>query len=814
MLKHSILPFIFTYSLLSGTSPVPPSHESIQVPLEPRVTLSGNVPPRLRGLTPLGPVDPAQPMARMILALRMSPEARQRLDQLREAQHDPDSPLFHAWLQPEQFAAAFGPGPAELARVEGWLAAQGFSVEGVARGGLSLVFSGTAGSVQRAFQVPLRRFAVDGREHLGNAMDPSIPADLAGIVQGVVSLHDLPRRPAHSRAFAPAPRFTSGGAHYLAPADFATIYDLAPLHATGTDGSGVAIAIIGRTDPGLDDVNSFRAQFGVAPGTTSLILNGPDPGSVSPDEDVEANLDMQWSGAVAPGAAIRFVCSASTSASDGVDLSAQYAVNQNLAPVVSLSFGQCEADLGQAELDFYATLWAQADAQGITVCVASGDSGAAGCDGGGASMGTGVAVSGLASTPSNVCVGGTMFEDGTGSWWTGANGGTGGSALGYIPEAAWNESASVPGGSGLWAGGGGPSLIYAKPSWQAGPGVPADGRRDTPDLALSASGHDGYLIRTGGALMAVGGTSAAAPSFAGMVALLVQASRQWQGNTGPLLYPLAAAQFAGTGPAVFHDITAGTNTVPGAPGFRAAPGYDMATGLGSLDGAALVTGVPGGLALSPAQVDLTVPVGAAFSQAFAASGGNGPYTYAPQVIPLPPGLSLSAAGVLSGTLATEGAFAFAIQAVDAQGRIGLARGSLQVGPVAVSTSLAEAGQLPATQASYAATVTGALDGSVQWSASGGTLVADGAGGATFQAAAPGVYTLTAAATASPRRTATITVTVHDADFENGHAGKPITGLDALALAGAFGAHVPDEDCNGDGVVDALDLDLILKQLGW
>ena len=804
---------MFTYSILSGTPPISTNYESYQSQPGPRVTLPGNVPPRLRGLTPLGPVDPALPMARMILALRMSPEARQRLDQLREAQHDPGSPRFHAWLQPEEFAAAFGPGPAELARVTGWLKGQGFTVEGVARGGLSVVFSGTAETVQRAFQVPLRRFSVDGREHLGNAADPSIPAELAGVVQGVVSLHDLPRRAAHRQPQAPAPQFTVGGAHYLAPADLATIYDLVPLHAAGTDGTGVAIAIIGRTDPGLDDVYAFRTQFAVGTGTTAIILNGPDPGSVSPDEDVEANLDMQWSGAAAPGAAIQFVCSASTSASDGVDLSAQYAVNQNLAPVMSLSFGECEAALGQTELDFYASLWAQADAQGITVCVASGDSGAAGCDGGGAGLGTGPAVSGLASTPSNVCVGGTMFEDAGGGWWAASNGMTGGSALGYIPEAAWNESGSVPGGTGLWAGGGGPSMIYAKPSWQAGPGVPADGHRDTPDVALSASGHDGYLIRTGGTLMAVGGTSAAAPSFAGMVALLVQASRNRQGNPGSLLYPLAAAQAAGSGPAVFHDITAGDNTVPGTSGYQAAAGYDLATGLGSLDGYALV-GARTGLAMSPAQVDLTVPVGAAFSQAFAASGGNGPYSYASLLNPLPPGLSLSAAGVLAGTLATEGTFDFAIQAVDAQGKIGLARGSLQVGPVAVSASLTEAGQLSGTPADYSATVTGALDTSVQWSASGGTLTTGAAGGATFQAAAPGVYTLTAAATASPKRTATLTVTVHDADFENGHAGKPVTGLDALALAGAFGAHTPDEDCNGDGVVDELDLDMIFKQLGW
>jgi len=283
---------------------------------------------------------------------------------------------------------------------------------------------------------------------------------------------------------------------------------------------------------------------------------------------------------------IRLVVSRSTSATDGVDLSAQYIVNHNLAPVMSTSFGQCEPRMGSAEQAFYKNLWAQAAAQGITSVVASGDSGPAGCNGGQEGAGSGRAVSGLASTPYNVAVGGTELEEGSGCYWNGA------AALGYIPERAWNESAGVPGGSGLWATGGGTSSLYPKPGWQVAPGVPCNGSqyqyRCMPDVALAAAfHHDGYLIETGGGPQVTGGTSCSTPAFAGVMALVVQGAGR-QGNANPALYRLGSAQYRGTGRAVFHDITAGASCVPGTQGYDARPGYDLATGLGSVDAEALV----------------------------------------------------------------------------------------------------------------------------------------------------------------------------------------------------------------------------------
>ena len=196
-------------------------------------------------------------------------------------------------------------------------------------------------------------------------------------------------------------------------------------------------------------------------------------------------------------------------------------------------------------------------------------------------------MNGLCSTPYSVCVGGTEFNDAANPslYWSASNvAGTQSSSLSYIPETVWNESGP---GAGLWASGGGASAKYAKPAWQAGTGVPADGRRDVPDVSLSAAGHDGYLIYQEGGLYVVGGTSAASPSFAGVMALVVQHAAARQGNANTAFYSLASKQGAG-GASVFHDITKGNNSVPGQAGFNATIGYDQATGLGSIDGSALV----------------------------------------------------------------------------------------------------------------------------------------------------------------------------------------------------------------------------------
>ena len=551
-----------------------------------RIVLRGNRHPLATAANDTGMVSGDFRMERMILALKPDATQQAALERLIKAQHDPASPSYHQWLTPAEYGRRFGVSENDQQQIVNWLRTHGLDSVEVGPGRGSIVFGGVATQVETAFHTQIHAYRVAGKLHHANAREPEIPDALSEVVAGVVSLNDFRSEPMHTALQEPVTEFSAGNTHYMAPADFATIYDLVPLYQQGIDGSGQSIAIVGRSNISIADVRQFRSTFGLPVNDPQIIVNGANPGILSAGEESEAALDVEWSGAVAKKAAIKFVVSASTNSSDGVYLSAQYIVSHNLAPVMSVSFGLCEAALGASGNSFINNLWQQAAAQGITVFVSSGDSGAAGCDSASASRAAGGrGVNGLCSSPYSVCVGGTQFSDSNyGLYWAASNTGTMSSALSYIPEAVWNAS----GGSGLWSGGGGASSIYAKPAWQNGLGVPADGRRDVPDVSLTAAVHDGYLLFMNGNNLVCGGTSASSPSFAGLMALVVQSRNSRQGNANPVFYSLANNQRFG-GAAVFHDTTAGNNSVPGVSGFSAVAGYDLATGLGSVDASALVS---------------------------------------------------------------------------------------------------------------------------------------------------------------------------------------------------------------------------------
>jgi len=558
------------------------------------VVLSGNIHPHARPESDVGATDPALVMERMVLSLRMPADKQEELNRLLADQQDPASPDYHRWLTPEQFGERFGAEQDDIDELTAWLTSHGFTVEKMPKGRSWINFSGTVAGVERTFRTRMREYHINGRRRHANDRDPEIPRGITDLVNGIVSLHNFPRKTMNSgiRQLAQEeliPEYTSGSRHYISPADFATIYNVNALYNEGVDGSGQSIAIVGRTHPSSTNWSSFRSQMGLPANPPLVIVNGTDPGDQGADENGEADLDVEWSGAVARNATVKFVVSASTNTTDGVDLSAQYIVDNNLAAVMSTSFGQCESLMGSAENAFYRNLWQRAAAQGITSFVSSGDSGVAGCSGASATSATVKGVNGLASTPYNVAVGGTQFNEGGGTYWNSVNGAGYSSAIGYIPETAWNESATVTGGSGLWSTGGGVSSIYSKPAWQVSPGVPADGKRDVPDVSLTSAIHDGYLVRTQGSLSVIGGTSAAAPAFAGLMALIVQKTGQRQGNANPRLYQIGNAQYGSGGAKVFHDIVSGNNSVPGLTGYAAATGYDLATGLGSVDAYALAS---------------------------------------------------------------------------------------------------------------------------------------------------------------------------------------------------------------------------------
>ncbi len=561
-----------------------------------RVVLQGNVHPLARPEYDVGATDPSLPMERMILALRLNPDKQAELEKILAEQQDPASPNFHRWLTPEEFGERFGLASVDLDAITRWLTANGFVVEEVAKGRTRIIFSGTAADVERTFLTAIHEYYVDGRLHHANVQDPSVPQGLINLMAGIASLNDFPRKsminriqPVVQKEALPDYTSSDGATHYLSPGDFSTIYNVNSLYNAGINGSGASIAIVGRTHPSSSNWATFRSLMGLPSNPPQVIVNGPDPGDLGADEDGEADLDVEWSGAVAPNAVIEFVVSKSTYSTDGVDLSAQYIVDNNLAPVMSTSFGSCESAMTSAENNFYNNLWQQAAAQGITSFVASGDAGAAGCNNPSDTIGSGLGVNGLASTPYNVAVGGTEFNEGSGTYWNTTNGSGYTSAVGYIPEIVWNESGTVSGGSNLWSTGGGVSSLYNKPAWQVSPGVPADGKRDMPDVSLSAAGHDAYLIQSQGVLYVVSGTSVSTVSFAGLMALIVQETGQRQGNANVRFYQFGNAQYGAGGTVVFHDTISGNNSVPGLTGYFGTVGYDLCTGLGSVDANALVT---------------------------------------------------------------------------------------------------------------------------------------------------------------------------------------------------------------------------------
>jgi hypothetical protein len=672
------------------------------------VTLKGTIHPLANAKNDRGALPDSTQLDRIHLVLKRSAGQESALEQLIGQMHTPGNPNYHKWLTPDQFGKQFGPSDQDIAAVETWLTGHGFSVTGVKPGKQTLEFSGTVGQFRSAFHAQIHKYEVNGQIHTANANDPQIPAALASVVSGFVSLNNFRFKsyneylgkanydPKHDRA-TPLWTIGPGGSPYadslnfvLAPQDFYVQYDLNPLYtaATPINGAGQNIAIVNDSNVNIDLVNQFRTLFGLPANPPQVIVDGNDPGvdgNNNPDgangDSSEAYIDVEWSGAVAPAATINLVVAGDTQLEQGLTLAMEHAVYGNVAPVMSLSFGACEQEIGSSNL-FFNALWQQAAAQGITVLVSTGDSGSAVCDRGTEYAESGQAVSGFASTPYNVGVGGTDFyysdwaaaqtnpsavDSQLASYWnvTPSDHTPSVSIKGVIPEQPWNDSqfgdnilsyygqsggsTSIAGGSGgasnaaICAGNNygsnglcaGTASGYPKPTWQVGTGVPSDGVRDLPDVSLFAANgqNDTYypVCATDGDCQPVtsgytqisgyGGTSVSSPAFAGMMALVNQKYGR-QGQADFVLYPLAKQY-----PASFHDVVNGSNTVPCAysptlspnciaapaglnytvddqyfgsntegqigtgstPEYNAGVGYDLASGLGTVDANQMVT---------------------------------------------------------------------------------------------------------------------------------------------------------------------------------------------------------------------------------
>ena len=671
-----------------------------------RVTLQGNTHPFARSQYDSGAAPVSMPADRLVLVLKRSKQQEADLQTYLQSVQDAKSPNYRKFLNPEEFGKRFGVGDSDLQTIQTWLSGHGFKIGKVSAGRMTIELSGTVGQVENTFHTSIHNYVVDGKQYWANATDPQIPESLYQVVAGFASLNSFrpkaqyirgPSGRYDSKTHTIAPTYTIGSATsgyyiFLGPADAATIYDtptvLNPSYTgTALDGTGVTIGIAGDSNIDLTQNANYRATFGLAAKATTVVVDGSDPGENG--DAIEAYLDTEVAGGIAPNASIILYTASDTSYQSGLFLAIARALDDNEADILNVSFGACESQIGTAGNQYISDLWEQAAAQGISVTVSTGDAGSAGCDNPNTETmaGGGLAVNGVGATPFNIAVGGTDYDVLYGSFPTSFTNyiditntlPNHRSALKYIPEEPWNDSTTVnttiaankplsamPGGSdNIVAAGGGLSSVYPLPTWQTGFG--AAGGRNLPDVSLLAgngfygavwgictdldtdsSGNPLADCAAGAMgsnfnLTGVGGTSAAAPAFAGMLALVKQKVGSRLGQADYVLYNLATSKYA----TVFHDVTTGDNSVNCTAatldcatnpltynfitGYNAATGYDEASGLGSVDATQMLNGwasadlaaTTSSLKLNGGTAALTITHGASVTVNASVTSGSG-----------------------------------------------------------------------------------------------------------------------------------------------------------------------------------------------
>jgi subtilase family serine protease len=635
-----------------------------------RTTLQNSHMPLANAANDAGRMSPSTQLQSMSIYLSRSASQQAALETLLDAQQNPNSPQYHQWLSPDQFAAQYGASDADISAVEGWLAGQGFTVGGVQRNRSVINFTGNVAQIETAFGTEMHYYNVQNEKHFAPNSDLSIPAALAPAVEGVGNLSDFrPKSNVVKRAPVQA-NFTSSqsGSHFLTPKDVATIYDVNAAYNSGWTGAGISITAVGQSAIYPSDITNFQTAAGVPVRTPALYLvTGSGVSTFYTGDESESDIDLEYSSGIAKGASINFVYTGNNP-NYGIFDSIVYAVTNKVGQIISISYGSCEA-VFSSYFTYYDPFLQQAAAQGQSVIASSGDNGSDACYEYNGSypiymqtstvtlttaQQSALSVSWPGSSAYATSLGGSEFPvadvaAGNTTYWLASTGTDAlSSATQYIPEVAWNDNSTS---SGLSAGGGGISAESLHPSWQTGlSSIPSSAYRLVPDISLQSSPNNtGYLYCSSDSTVGVtgscsygfrdagneyltlaGGTSFAAPIFAGMLALIDQSkgATTGMGLASPTLYTLAAN--ATTYTSAFHDITSGNNgctlgasypfesgsgsTVIGpacpstsAGSYSATTGYDLATGLGSVDLNNLLTAWPGTTASAPKSFTISAP---------------------------------------------------------------------------------------------------------------------------------------------------------------------------------------------------------------
>lgn len=721
----ALLSMIFWGPLSRAQTPEVPARIAGPILEQSRVRVRGNVSAIAQAQNDRGNASGSIQLTHMRVVLTRSAAQQTALDRFEQELQDKSSPNYHKWLTPEEFGKRYGPADSDIAAIVAWLQSHGLAVDPVPPGRTNIGFSGTVSQVEGAFETSIHSYEFNGQQFYSNRTNPSIPSALAPLIRGIAHLNTWRPRPSSVRTSPgrmdppskrlvaihgvperqPMPAFdpAGGGNLYLVPGDAATIYDTPnpALNAndsslTKYDGTGVTIGVPGTSLIKTTTVQNYRSNF--LGNTVVPIITNID-GVTFTGGNTEPYIDIEIAGGLAPGATIHYYVA------NDLLTPIEQALTDNTVDILTYTYGECEQFDSTADNAAISNSWEQAAAQGIAVAVATGDSGSAGCDDPTDSNGQdttaavkGLAVNAYASTPYNIAVGGTDFDQLGQSFSSYST--SGGSAttyyrtaLKYIPEATWNDSTqnnnavanNQPWGVGLSiyppniiGGGGGPSNCstnktaanvgsciagYSKPSWQRGTGVPADGVRDLPDISLMAGNGfynaawlvcndstndstglpDDCSLQSDGSFNFVGygGTSTAAPAFAGILALVQQSTGGRLGQAAAQLYNLYNGSHASQ---IFHDVIQGNNSVSctqGSPnckkntaasyfetGYNATAGYDLATGLGSVDAAQLISywntatsGATATVTVTPVTASITANQSLSVAVTVAGSGG-------------------------------------------------------------------------------------------------------------------------------------------------------------------------------------------------
>lgn len=553
-----------------------------------RVTLAGQTVPLIRHARFVQAASSGQVLN---LSIGLRPRDPAGLDSLLHAIYTPGSPQYHHYLTPAEFSRLFAPGADQVQLVVTFLRSQGLTVQSIASNSLLIDATATVAQAQQAFHIQINTYQYGNRVFYANAQPPSVPASLRDIMSSIGGLDDSVHYQPVARNTPAVPmgtQHTHAAPSGYGPVQLAAAYNTVPLSSAGIQGQNQTVAIFELDGYQAADVQQYFQNYNLGtPDIRNILVDGFN-GSAGQGA-IEVELDIEVVGAIAPRA--RQLIYEGPNTTQGLNDTYNRIVTDNQAQVVSVSWGLCESSTGSSELMTLDTIFKQAAAQGIAIYAAAGDAGAYDCGD------TTLGVDSPAGDPYVTGVGGTNLQ-------LGANNS-------YGSETAWSNPSDTSRGPQGDGGGGGISNTFAMPDWQSGTGVVnsySSGQpcgapsgqycREVPDIAADADPASGYAVYCtvtnagcpAGGWIVVGGTSAAAPFWAGSNALINQYLQQQNlprlGSANPALYGLYNTQ---QGAATFHDVTGGNNLY-----YPATSGYDMASGLGSPDVASLAQALAGG----------------------------------------------------------------------------------------------------------------------------------------------------------------------------------------------------------------------------